>query len=46
MKSWITNNQIEGIKYIYTTENLQDINEIWISLIEIPLFPSLRLIEW
>ena len=49
MKSWITrDNQIEGITYayIYTTENLQDANEIWISWIEISLFPSLRLIEW
>ena len=46
MNSWITNNQIEGITYIYTTENLQDVNKIWISWIEIQLFPSLRLIEW
>ena len=58
LKTVIQNNEIvnhtwqtikssnEGIIYIYTTDYLQDVNEIWISWIEIPLFPSLRLIEW
>ena len=47
-ESHVTNNEIEGITYayIYTTDNLQDVDEIWTSWIEISLFPSLRLIEW
>ena len=56
LKTVIQNNEIvnhtrQTIKlkglhtYIYTTENLQDVNEIWISWIEISLFPSLRLID-